>query len=77
MIAQSEIDRINAEREIDLEVYQECDLESRFEYPEAMANFHGLPIEVVIQLADLLTPTEDFDGLVTSCEDAGLHSEDF
>lgn len=62
--------RIDAERTIDLDVYAESGCESRFDWLDHFAQDHGLPIEQVIAVADLLGAEEDFDGLVTAVEDA-------
>ena len=44
----------------------------REDYLSCMAEDHGLDLEEVVRpLADLLGPSEDFDGLVTSLQDAG------
>ena len=43
---------------------------SRTEYLQSLADEYNLPLEVVLVLADALGPNEDFDGLVTSLEEA-------
>jgi len=64
------IGRINAARSIPLGVYRENGADSRFDWIEGLADTHGLALETVIVMADLLGPEEDFDGLVCACEDA-------
>ncbi len=49
--------------------YQQMGYESRRDYLENLADDFGLPVDDVLTLADLLGPSEDFDGLVTSLED--------
>lgn len=53
-------------------VYQEQGFENRRAYLDSLCEEY--PREVVYALAGLLGPSEDFDGLVTSLEDA---AEDF
>jgi hypothetical protein len=45
---------------------------TRAEYLRELADERGIPIETVNALADMLGPNEDFDGLITSLEDAEL-----
>ena len=52
-----------------LELYLEYGVESRAEYLELMADEFDVPLSTVVALADILGPSEDFDGLVTSLED--------
>src|SRR3546814_8613073 len=42
----------------------------RFGYIKDLAENHGADLPAVIEIADLLGPEEDFDGLVTTIEDA-------
>jgi hypothetical protein len=49
--------------------YQQMGYESRRDYLESLADDFGLPVDDVFMMADLLGPSEDFDGLVTSLED--------
>lgn len=51
-------------------VYVENGYESRQDYLECLAEDHGVPVDMVKMLADLLGPDEDFDGLVNAVEDA-------
>lgn len=53
-----------------LESYLEYGAESRAEYLEMLADDYDLPLSTVRALADVLGPSEDFDGLVTALEDA-------
>lgn len=50
-------------------VYQENGFESRKEYLESLADEYGVDIDIVLNIANLLGPSEDFDGLVTSIQD--------
>lgn len=50
-------------------IYQEHGFESRADYLADLADTLGVDIRTVEILADLLGPSEDFDGLVTSLED--------
>jgi hypothetical protein len=49
--------------------YQRHGYESREAYLQDLADEHGVDIQVVLMLADLMGPTEDFDGLVCELED--------
>jgi len=53
-----------------MNVYQENGYADRAEYLACMAEDFGIPLDTVQTLADLLGENEDFDGLVTSLEDA-------
>lgn len=41
----------------------------REEYLESLAEDYGAPFEVVKEMADLLGPDEDFDGLVSMVQE--------
>ena len=41
----------------------------RAEYLDSLAEEHGMDINVVLNLAEILGPNEDFDGLVTTIQD--------
>lgn len=56
-----------------MNVYQENGFKDRGEYIRQMAEDYDLMESVVWQLADLLGPDEDFDGLVVACQDAAEH----
>ena len=51
------------------ELYAEHDCKTRREYLEMLAEENGADLDMVLALADILGPEEDFDGLVTSVED--------
>lgn len=53
-----------------MNVYQENGFKDRADYIRQLAEDYGLMELVVWQLADLLGPEEDFDGLVVACQDA-------
>src|SRR3546814_17717488 len=62
--------RINAARTIPLTRYEEEGNFDRFGYITDLAENHGADLPAVIEIADLLGPEEDFDGLVTTMEAA-------
>jgi len=66
---------IHCPDEIDAATYAAClrdrGCETRDEWLEMLADENCVPVSQVRAMADLLGPNEDFDGLVTSCEDAG------
>lgn len=52
-----------------MSIYTENGFSSRKEYLIDLADNFGVDPSVVFALADMLGPSEDFDGLVTSLED--------
>lgn len=61
---------INAARTIPIERYEEDGAFDRYKYLCDLADNNGVELENVIMFAELLGPEEDFDGLVTTIEDA-------
>lgn len=51
------------------DVYKENGYSSRADYLSCLAEDYGVDLQTVEALADLLGPSEDFDGLVSSLED--------
>lgn len=69
---------INKARTICRERYEEEGAIDRFGYLRSLADEHGLPLAGVLEVAELLGPEEDFDGLVCHLEDdAELIAEAF
>lgn len=64
------IRRINAARTIPLGIYRDAGCDDRFDYLDWLAQDHGVDLDVVITIAALLGPEEDFDGLACAVEDA-------
>ncbi len=54
-------------------IYIEKGYKNRADYLDHLADNYGVPSEVVQNIAEILGPNEDFDGLVTAMED-GLDS---
>ena len=52
------------------DIYRENGYDDRDDYLRSLADDYGVPEEAVQALADILGPDEDFDGLVSSLEDA-------
>ena len=52
-----------------MNVYHEHGCESREDYLQCLSDDYGVPLDHVEALADLLGPSEDFDGLVSSLQD--------
>lgn len=50
-------------------IYQEKGFEDREAYLNSLAEEYDIDSSEVIELAELLGPSEDFDGLVTSLQD--------
>lgn len=53
----------------DINVYKDNGYKSRVDYLECLAEDFGVDCGVVMALAGVLGPSEDFDGLVTALED--------
>lgn len=51
-------------------VYQENGHKNRRDYLEELSASYGVELHTVLMLADLYGPSEDFDGLVSSLQDA-------
>lgn len=49
--------------------YQRNGFKNRKEYLKHLAEEHGVTLDVVLSLAELLGPEEDFDGLVSMLDD--------
>lgn len=47
-------------------VYQLHGFSNREEYLQHLSEDHGIPIDTVILIAEVLGPEEDFDGLVSN-----------
>ena len=52
-----------------MNVYKDNGYKSRADYLEQLADEYDAPMEIVMALADVLGPEEDFDGLVSSLKD--------
>lgn len=52
-----------------MSIYEENGYTNRREYLDAMAEEYGQDRQTVYLLADLLGPSEDFDGLIAGLED--------
>lgn len=51
------------------DIYTENGYRSRRHYLECLADDYAVDLEVVLTLASLYGPNEDFDGLVTDLQD--------
>lgn len=62
-----------------ISVYIQNGFSSRSEYLHALAEDYGMPFHIVDEIANILGPNEDFDGLICSIEDIAdsIDSEDF
>lgn len=56
-------------------IYQEHGYKDRKDYLKGLAEENGLSYQTVYLMANLLGPSEDFDGLVTMLEDAAEMGE--
>ena len=50
-------------------IYKDQGYTNRREYLASLADDYGLPVGIVFELASMLGQIEDFDGLVTACDD--------
>jgi len=51
------------------DIYEQNGYTDRAEYLKHLAADHGIDLNIVRNLAGLLGPNEDFDGLVTTLQD--------
>lgn len=51
------------------DVYKQKGYKDRYDYLESLADEYGVSKMVVYSLADMLGPSEDFDGLINALED--------
>jgi hypothetical protein len=61
---------VNAAATLPEHVYHEHGCDSRWHYLAALAEDNDVALAGVIEVADMLGPDEDFDGLVTTVEDS-------
>lgn len=52
-----------------MSIYTENGYENRRDYLESLADEYDVDLQAVFNLANLLGPNEDFDGLITTIED--------
>lgn len=52
-----------------MNIYQENGYKDHLDYLTCLSEDYGCPLENVLALADVLTESEDFDGLVSALED--------
>jgi len=52
------------------DIYNENGFENREAYLMDLAERNNIDYDMVVQIADMLGPNEDFDGLLSSLEDA-------
>jgi hypothetical protein len=52
-----------------MSIYTEAGYVSRNDYLMCLAEDYGIQAGIVIGIADLLGPSEDFDGLISALED--------
>jgi len=64
-------DAVTEEEEVTMPetIYQKHGYSSRDDYRRCMSEEYGVPLRTVHALAELLGPSEDFDGLVTALAD--------
>lgn len=51
------------------DVYRQKGYKDRYDYIESLADEYGVSKMVVYSLANMLGPSEDFDGLINALED--------
>lgn len=51
------------------DIYTQKGFKDRYDYLDSLAEEYGVSKMVVYSLADLLGPSEDFDGLINALED--------
>ena len=58
-----------------MSAYTDEGYKNRRHYLKCLADDMGIDVDVVFTIADLLGPSEDFDGLVTMLEDYEYESQ--
>ena len=66
------VQRLNAERTIDIARYEEDGYFDRFGYLWALAEEHSIQFDTMLEVLTFMPPEEDFDGLVTTLKDFPL-----
>lgn len=61
---------MSTQTETQTNIYTENGYESRKHYLKCLSEDYGLPYSTVVTLAQMLGKSEDFDGLISSLEDA-------
>lgn len=56
-------------------VYEKKGYQSREDYLEQLSEDYDVPLDMVIELSELLTQEEDFDGLLSALNDYSLAEE--
>lgn len=56
-------------RGFEMSIYQQNGYNNREDYLSQLSGIYDIPLECVLELADLLGPDEDFDGLIVSLDD--------
>jgi len=51
------------------DIYEQNGYDTRAEYLKYLAADHEIDLDIVLNLAEILGPDEDFDGLVTTLQD--------
>jgi len=51
-------------------IYEEKGYGNRSQYLESLSDDYDVDLDIVLDIAELLGETEDFDGLINSLEDA-------
>lgn len=52
-----------------MSIYKQNGYNNRDSYLNQMSYDYGVPLETVLELADLFGPEEDFDGLIEALDD--------
>ena len=50
-------------------IYQQNGFKDRYEYLMHLSDMYGIPYDTIRIAADMLGPSEDFDGLITMIEE--------
>jgi hypothetical protein len=58
-----------------MSIYTDNGYNNRMDYLKSLAEDHGVDLKAVVELATILGPGEDFDGLVSMVEDFSWVSE--
>lgn len=65
------INAVDVKKEFGRDIYKERGYKDRYDYLTSVAEDNGVDLEAVLATADMLGPSEDFDGLIAMIEDFG------
>lgn len=72
MVSERSINDVDVKAVFGRDIYKERGYKTRYKYLEHLADLYEVDLECVLDVADMLGPTEDFDGLIAMLDDYGF-----